>query len=245
MTTSWFAGWFDSPYYHRLYFKRDEQEAAGFINKLINHLEPKAGCYMLDMACGKGRHAKQLADKGFDVTGLDLSFNSIHEAQKYESDKLHFFQHDMRLPFWMNYFDFCFNFFTSLGYFRTRRENNNAVRTMAQSLKKDGTLVIDYLNVHYAEDHFVYRLDKEIDGVEFRITKWMDKDFFYKKIEIEDNNASESHIFTEKVAKFSLDDFTDMLGFQNMQVKEVFGDYNLGNYHIRNAPRMIIVAKHR
>lgn len=245
MATAWFNSWFDSPYYHQLYFKRDEQEAASFIDQLIDYLRPEAGSFMLDMACGKGRHAKQLADKGFNVTGLDLSFNSISEAKKNETENLHFFQHDMRLPFWINYFDYCFNFFTSLGYFRTKRENNNAIRTMAQSLNKKGTLVIDYLNVHYVEDHFVYRQDKKIDNVYFRITKWMDENFFYKKIEIEDNILEKPLIYTEKVAKFSLDNFTDMLGSQNMQVKEVFGDYKLNNYQIKNSPRMVIVVKHR
>ena len=242
---AWFESWFDSPYYHQLYFKRDEQEASAFINRLITYLQPNPGSTMLDMACGKGRHAKQLADIGFDVTGLDLSFNSIAEAKNFEYESLHFFQHDMRLPFWMNYYDYCFNFFTSFGYFRTRREHDNAIRTMAQSLNKDGVLVIDYLNVHYAEDHFVFRMDKEIEGINYHITKWMDEDFFYKKIEVEDDNFEEPHIFTEKVSKFSLGDFTEMLAFQNMQVQEVFGDYKLGSYHVNNSPRMVIVAKKR
>ena len=48
---------------------------------------------------------------------------------------------------------------------------------------------------------------------------------------------------TEKVAKFSLGDFTDMLSYQHLQVQEVFGDYDLGTYHIKNKPRMIIIAK--
>ena len=42
----------------------------------------------------------------------------------------------MRLPFWINYFDFAFNFFTSFGYFRTEREHYNAVRTIAQSPRR-------------------------------------------------------------------------------------------------------------
>src|SRR5674476_339580 len=76
-TQPWFKEWFNSPYYHQLYFKRDEAEAAGFLNKLIAYLNPKPGSLMLDIACGKGRHSIQLASKGFDVTGIDLSEDSI------------------------------------------------------------------------------------------------------------------------------------------------------------------------
>jgi SAM-dependent methyltransferase len=198
---------------------------------------------MLDMACGKGRYAKQLADDGYQVTGLDLSENSIKHAKQYECENLHFYQHDMRLPYCINHYDYCFNFFTSFGYFNTNREHNNAIRTMAQAIKKDGILVIDFLNVHYAESHFVYQHDKEIEGINYHITKWMDEDFFYKKIEVEAEDFEMPHIFTEKVAKFSLGDFTEMLAYQHLQVQQVFGDYQLNNYHVHNSPRMIIIAK--
>jgi hypothetical protein len=51
--------------------------------------------------------------------------------------------------------------------------------------------------------------------------------------------------FTEKVAKLSLGDFTDMLSFQNMQVTEAFGDYELNSYDVKKTPRMIVVARKR
>src|SRR5690606_19509388 len=108
---------FNSPYYHQLYYKRDEEEAAEFISRLIAHQNPAPGSKMLDVACGKGRHSIQMADKGFDVTGIDLSEESIEEALQKEADNLHFYRHDMRLPFWINYFDYAYNFFTSFGYF--------------------------------------------------------------------------------------------------------------------------------
>jgi SAM-dependent methyltransferase len=239
----WFDIWFDTPYYHLLYFDRGRQEAAAFINTLIDFFKPVANSTMLDVACGKGRHACQLAQAGFDVTGFDLSFNSIEEALKLQTEKLHFYRHDMRQPFWINYFDYAFNFFTSFGYFRTRREHDAAIRTISQSLTAKGILVIDYLNVHYAEDNLVHSFDKDIDGYNFHLTKWMDEDYFYKKIEVEHDTFTEPHIYNEKVAKFSLGDFTDMLAYQGMQIKEVFGDYSLGSYHVRKTPRMIMIAQ--
>jgi len=45
------------------------------------------------------------------------------------------------------------------------------------------------------------------------------------------------------LSKFSLGDFTDMLAYQNMQVQEVYGDYQFARYDVRKSPRMIIVAK--
>jgi 2-polyprenyl-3-methyl-5-hydroxy-6-metoxy-1,4-benzoquinol methylase len=147
---AWYKDWFNSPFYHKLYFDRDDKEAGNFIKKLIEHLKPIPGSRMLDVACGKGRHSKTLASLGFQVTGIDISFDSIAQAKQYESEHLDFYVHDMRLPFWGNYYNYAFNFFTSFGYFKTRREHDDAIRTIAKSLKPGGKLVIDYLNVHYA-----------------------------------------------------------------------------------------------
>jgi SAM-dependent methyltransferase len=240
---AWYKDWFNSPYYHLLYHNRDEEEAFAFIRKLIDYLHPTPNCRMLDVACGKGRHSKALAEMGFDVTGIDLAPESIEEAKQFEGDNLHFYQHDMRLPFWVNYYDYAFNLFTSFGYFKTEREHNNAIRTIAGSLKNEGVFVIDYLNVHYAEDSLRKIETKNVEDVTFNVTRWHDEAHFFKQIQIVDAVHSPHHLYTERVAKFSLGDFTDMLAYYNVQVQEVFGNYELGSYDVRKSPRMIIVAK--
>ena len=239
----WYKEWFNSPYYHKLYFDRDENEAQQFIGLLVKHLAPPAGSMMLDVACGKGRHSRFLSTLGYDVVGIDLAPDSIAIAKKYEHEKLHFYQHDMRLPAWINYFDYAFNFFTSFGYFPTRREHDDAMRTLVKCLKPSGTLVFDYLNVHYVEERLVHHEEKTIENTRYEIHRWMDPDHFFKKITITDPGLDQPLTFTEKVAKLSLGDFTDMLSFQKMQITEVFGNYALEAYDVRKTPRMIIVAK--
>lgn len=239
----WYQDWFNSPFYHKLYFERNREEAESFINKLIDHLKPTGTPFVLDVACGRGRHSQFLAKKGFIVTGIDLSPASIAYAKQFEHDNLEFFQHDMRLPFRVNYYDYAFSFFTSFGYFSTRRDHDDAVRTMAHSLKENGLLVMDYLNVHYAEDHLVYDEEKTIDSTVFSIRRWHDESHFYKRIRVMDSSLLQPVEFTEKVAKFNLGDFTDMFAFQNMQVQEIFGDYNLDPYDVRKTPRLIMVVR--
>jgi len=198
---------------------------------------------MLDVACGRGRHSRILAQKDFYVTGIDLSFESIAFAKRFESGNLEFYQHYIRLPFRINYFNYAFNFFTSFGYFKTRREHDDAIRTIANSLRPNGIFVIDYLNVHYAEDHLVHNEIKTIGGTSYIIHRWHDETHFYKKITIEDPQILQPVSFVEKVAKFSFGDFNDMLSYPGLQVQEIFGDYQLGKYDTRSTARMIIVAK--
>ncbi|MFN2457117.1 MAG: class I SAM-dependent methyltransferase [Chitinophagaceae bacterium] len=241
--TEWYKDWFNSPYYHKLYFERDDIEAKSFIKRLLVHLNPSPGSRMLDIACGKGRHSKFLAEQNYDVAGIDISIDSINYAKQFEVENLHFYLHDMRLLFWVNYFDYAFNFFTSFGYFNTQREHNDAMRTIAASLRPGGILVIDYLNVHYAEDHLKRDEIKQQDGATYTIQRWQDEHHFYKKIIVTDEALQQPVIHTERVAKFSLHNFTDMLSLQKLQISQVFGNYELNGYDAIKTPRMIIIAK--
>ena len=240
---AWYQKWFNSPYYHKLYFERDIPEAVDFIKQLIKKLNPPAGSRMLDTGCGKGRHSIALSEMNYKVTGIDISVESIDFARKFENSNLEFYQHDMRLPFRINYYEYVLNFFTSFGYFETRREHDNAVRTMSGALKPKGLLVIDYLNVHFAEENINHQEQKLIGDTNFTLRRWHDDDHFYKKIIIEEAHLPDQIVFTEKVAKFSIGDFTEMLSYRGMQVQEVFGDYKFSKYDINKSPRLILIAK--
>jgi SAM-dependent methyltransferase len=240
---AWYQHWFESPYYHKLYTENNAAEAWAFQQQLVQHLKPAAGSRILHVGCGRGQHTRMLAEAGYDVTGTDLAHENIGYARQFEPETLHFYQHDPRLPFWVNYFDYAFNLFTSFGYFDTRREHEAAVRSVSQSLKPGGSLVIDYLNVQYAEAHLQHNETKIIDTTTFEIHRWHDATHFYKRIRVTDPKLEQPQEVTEKMAKLGLDDFTEMLAFQKMQVSDVFGDYQLRPYHPHNTPRLIVSAR--
>ncbi len=239
----WFDSWFGSPYYDMLYAGRNDAEAGAFLQRLISCLKPKNDSLMLDVACGKGRYSKVLAEMGFNVVGIDIAEPSILEAKKMETGNLHFFSHDMRKPFLPDHFDYAFNFFTSFGYFNTLNEHHDALQAIAKSLKKNGVLIIDYLNVPVAEKQLVPTEAKRFGDVDFEISRWQDNTHFYKKIEVHDSENNFQHVYTEKVRKFSYVDFIEMLSWQKMQVETIYGDYFLADYDPYNSPRMILIAK--
>jgi SAM-dependent methyltransferase len=242
---NWYRDWFDSPYYHKLYFERDEEEAAAFIDRLLSVLKPRPGSRLLDVACGRGRHSRILAQYGYDVTGIDLAAGSIAFARQFENEHLHFYQHDMRQVFYTNYFDIAVNLFTSFGYFRTRRENENTIRSIRTSLRKDGVFVLDYLNVQYVVDHLVRQSVKEIDGVVYHLTRWTDEKHFYKNIRIRDKTSDTlpELEYTERVAKITLGDFRDMFAREGLQIQDIYGNYALEPYDPRHSPRLLLIAR--
>jgi SAM-dependent methyltransferase len=238
----WFESWFGSPYYHILYQNRDEQEAQNFIENLLDHLKPLQDCRMLDIACGEGRHAVQLAEHGYDVTGIDLSHLSIEKAKANEDEHLHFFVQDMRMPFYINYFDYAFNFFTSFGYFAHDRDHLLAAKSFAGALKKDGILVIDYLNTQQVIDNLVPEDTIRRGSYTFHIARRVERKHIIKDIDFLDADQKRKQ-YTESVAAFTLEDFVSMFKVAGLELVETFGDYALNPYNSTTSPRLVMVFK--
>lgn len=237
---AWFKDWFNSPYYHLLYGKRDENEAEMFINQLVNRLRPPEGAKMLDLACGKGRHARILSELGYDVTGLDLSENSISEAREDESDTLHFAVHDMRKVFKVNEFDYVFNLFTSFGYFENEGDDLLTLKAIAEGLKSDGVLVHDYFNAKRVLAHFCNAETKVIKDVEFNISKRISDQRIIKTISFDDNGRHCE--FHENVSLYTLEDFREMYAKAGFEIDELYGDYRLNPYDPETSERLILIS---
>ncbi|MFI5220028.1 MAG: SAM-dependent methyltransferase [Bacteroidia bacterium] len=237
----WFRSWFDSPYYHILYKNRNEAEAQLFLNNIINYLKPKASSKMLDQACGKGRHAKYLSSLGFDVTGIDLSRQSIDYCRKYENDRLHFYVHDMRSIFRTDYFDFVFNIFTSIGYFKNDLHQQMTVDSAATALKKNGKYIVDFMNAAkvISELKPVEKITSE--KINFNIQKRVENNFIMKKIQFED--GGKNYEFEETVEAIELKDFERYFSHAGLIIKDVFGNYHLESFNEENSERLIIIAE--
>ena len=247
MTKEWFANWFDSPYYHVLYQNHNEQDAERFIDNLLNHLTPqydaaeKCQTTILDLACGKGRHSHHMAGEGFDVTGLDLSVSSIRFAQQYETAKLHFYQHDMRKAFRINYYDFIFNFFTSFGYFDHDKDNLITLKHINSGLKPDGIFIMDYFNTKWVMDTLKTDYVQTTGGIDFHIKKHIRTGHVIKKIAF--HTEGKDYKFQEKVRLFTLKDFQLLFAQSGFKILDLFGDYNLNAFDEKTSKRLIIKAK--
>jgi SAM-dependent methyltransferase len=237
----WFGSWFNSPYYHILYEHRDEKEAQTFINNLNAYFDFKNSDYILDIACGKGRHAIYLNSRGLDVVGIDLSPQNIAHAKEYENEKLHFHVHDMRQVFKREVFDYALNLFTSFGYFDTELENEQAIGAAAIALKKGGVLVIDFLNPYTVIDLLVPSESKTLRGIEFEINRRYSHGFILKEIKFTDKGKD--YLFTERVKAIRKIEFMRYFIKARLKLKANFGDYELNPYHWQSSERMIFILE--
>ena len=241
MKKEWFASWFDSPYYHTLYKNRDEQEAKQDLDHLLAALNLPAGARILDLACGKGRHARYLAEKGFDVTGLDISFSSIAFAKQFEFERLAFYQHDMRLPFRLNYYDAIVNFFTSFGYFENDQDHLKTLQNAAKGLRPGGLLLIDFFNAEWVRAHLVRSERKTVDNIEFHLKRSIREGYVYKTVEF--TTGGRPFAFKEKVRMFTLEDLEGLMTAAGLQVRQRLGSYALKPFDPDTSKRLILIAQ--
>ena len=237
----WFESWFDSPYYHILYKDRDEKEAQLFLDNLIQFLKPGPNAKILDVACGKGRHSIYLHSKGFNVTGFDLSKESIESNKKYEDKTLSFFVHDMREIFRKKEFDIVFNLFSSFGYFDDHAHNEKVICANATALKDGGSLVIDYMNSKKIARNLVAEDVKECRGIKFFQARKIDSGKIIKKISF--SCGEKDFRFEEHLQLYSIEDFEKMFRKNNLLLTQSFGDYHLNPFDEKNSDRLILVAK--
>ncbi len=210
------------------------------MDNITQYLNLEKGSKILDLACGKGRHSLYLNELGYDVTGADLSVNSIAEASRFENSTLHFKVHDMREPFPAQ-FDAVFNLFTSFGYFDDDDDNLKTLKAIRDSLNEYGLGVIDFMNVQQVIENLVPKEVKEVDGIEFNISRMVIDHHIIKEIRFTDGGRD--YHFTEKVRALDLAEFEQMMEMANISLLDVFGDYRLKKFNPATSDRLIMVFK--
>ncbi|MDG1824263.1 MAG: methyltransferase domain-containing protein [Flavobacteriaceae bacterium] len=239
----WYSSWFDSPYYHLLYAHRNHQEAADFIKRLLDLIQPAKDAHILDVACGRGRHALELHRHGYAVTGVDLSPENIKYAKekaknKQASDALQFRVHDMRNPL-DTQFSHVFNLFTSFGYFKDPKDNIRTLESFRAQLAPNGVGVIDFLNPSWVLANLVKEEIIVRAGVKFSIQrytkgKWLCKDIHFQV-------DKQNYQFQEQVELLEINDFITLFSQANLQLVDLFGDYQLHAYDKELSNRQILI----
>ena len=116
---------------------------------VVSALALPPGARVLDLCCGQGRHAVELAHRGLQVTGLDLSEHLLSLAQRRAEEagvQVEFVRRDMRDLPWENEFDAVLNLFTSFGYLETEEEDQRVLAAVARALRPEGRVMIDLMN---------------------------------------------------------------------------------------------------
>jgi SAM-dependent methyltransferase len=146
--TEWWEAFFRGPW--------GEWQARGFMQQntsaevdfIVKALGLEAGHEVLDIACGTGRHAIELAKRGIEVTGVDFNGAILEVAERKAEEQLVevlFLKNDMRCLRFREEFDAAYSYWTSFGYFEDESHDYVVLRRIAESLRPGGKFLIDLM----------------------------------------------------------------------------------------------------
>lgn len=243
----WFVDLFDEDYLRTLPFLTPQatQAEAEFV---IDAMGLTPGAQVLDVGCGYGRHAMELAARGFHVVGLDLSTPLLvrggEEAHR-RGLTINFVRGDMRELDFEAQFDGVYCLFSTFGYFDDET-NKKTIANIARALKPGGRVLIEILNRDYVITDLPTRVWWEGDGCV--VLEEVDLNYFSSRIQVnrsvvfDDGRQLEQEI---SVRAYSLHEVGKLLHAAGLRVLEVSGAYHTRGRFFGNQSRHIIVLAER
>ena len=243
----WFVDLFDEDYLRTLPFLTPQatQAEAEFV---IDTMSLAPGAQVLDVGCGYGRHAMELAARGFHVVGLDLSTPLLvrggEEAHR-RGLTINFVRGDMRELDFENQFDGAYCLFSTFGYFDDET-NKKTLQNIARALKPNGKLLVEILNRDYVIADLPTRVWWEGDGCV--VLEEVELNYFSSRIQVnrsvvfDDGRQLEQEI---SVRAYSLHEVGKLMHAAGFRVLEVSGGYQMRGRFFGNQSRHIIVLAER
>jgi D-alanine-D-alanine ligase len=150
----------------------DNQNTVRDVDLLVSATGITPDDHVLDLCCGQGRHAMELASRGFShVSGVDRSRYLVRLAKKRSNDRglrVSFHEGDarrFRIP--QTKYDCVAVMGNSFGYFELERDDNAVLSRIRQSLKPGGVVALDLVDGAWLAANF-----------EPRSWEWIDEDQF-------------------------------------------------------------------
>jgi SAM-dependent methyltransferase len=246
--STWYVDFFRNDYlnvYAHTFTEERAQKEAGFV---ATALDLKPGASVLDLCCGQGRHAVELAKRELRVTGLDLNAEYLELTQRAAEAskvKLETVAADMReIPF-ENKFDAIVNMYSSFGYLETEAEDLNVLESAAKALKPGGQLLLDMLNREWAVANYIQN-DWHAGEEGTLYVERRDLDLASSRMHVHfivvEPSGSRRESIGHIIRLYTLTEMTRLLAGVGLIVNAVFGGFDSETYSI-DTRRMIIVAR--
>jgi ubiquinone/menaquinone biosynthesis C-methylase UbiE len=241
------AGFFGPGYLRKHVDDLTQERTLAEVDFLEKMLPLQKGSKILDCPCGHGRHSIELARRGYNVTGHDLSGFFLGEAEKASRDagvSVRWNKGDMReIPF-ENEFDVAFNLFTAFGYLENDDEDQKALNAIAKALKPGGKFVLDV--VHRDGIIRIYR-EKDWQRVSDGSIVIVDRQFdqatgrnIEKQVWIWNNGKREE--FSIIVRMYTVSELAAMFRRAGLALYETYGSYG-GDSLTLDSKRSILFSK--
>lgn len=202
-------------YYDKFYHNKDYKNEVDFLMNFIKEKDE-----IIDIGCGTGIHASLIANKGFEVEGLDISNEMLDIAKTRLNSKL-YLQNILDINIDKKY-DVIISMFAVLNHLKDVKDLEKCLFNLKNILKDDGKIIIDLHNptssgskIDYFEN-MVRTMEWNYDSI-LKIEK--SKIIF----EIGNKKYIDSHIF--KI--FTIDEVKECCKNVGLEIKNIYENYNI------------------
>jgi len=227
-----------------LFTEQHWTDAQGQVERALVLLDVMPGARVLDLCCGPGRHALELARRGLNVTAVDRTAAYLDQARDQaasEGLEIEFVQQDMRDFCRPDTFDGAINLYTSFGYFQDPDEDRRVLVNVHRSLRDNAKLVLEMMGKEVLASIFRERDWHEEDGVILLEDRWISDDWSKANNRWTIIDGTNRQEFTMSHRIYSATELTSLLlecGFASV---DVYGSLAGGPYD-HTAERLVVVA---
>lgn len=241
MDSKWFETFFDGLALELWRATFPPEVTAQEAEFLIRQMELRPGMAVLDVPCGNGRHASELARRGIRMTGVDLATGFLDEARR-TAPEVEWVQEDMRALPWTERFDAAYCWGNSFGYF----DHVSCVRfleALARALKPGGRFLLDTgLVAESLLPHLQSERTLQIGDIAFGSRNVYDPlegrlDITYTFTRGEEREVKATHQWVHSAAELNR-----MLRQSGLEPLRAFGEVDEQEYAL-GSPRLILLAR--
>jgi len=244
--------WYADPLLHgedyfRIFPPPGPESTARQVEGLLRLLELAAGASVLDLACGWGRIAVPLAQRGYRVTGLDLSeafLAKAREAAQTAGMDIDFRRADMREVPFVGEFDAVIMMLSAFGVLESDEEDQRVLDAVARALRPGGRFLIEQMSREWVIRHFQGRDWAEREGgtlvLHERELDLLESRNCVRMTVIEPDGSRRKYDHTFRF--YTLTEFVAMLARAGLTCRAAWGDFD-GSPYTLYSHRMIVLAE--
>jgi SAM-dependent methyltransferase len=243
----WWKTFFGEDYLHIYEPILTPERTRREVDGIVNLLGLPEGSSVLDLCCGHGRHAIPLAQRGYQVTGQDLSEVFLREAEteaKAQGAHMRWIHGDMRnIPF-ENEFDAAINIFTAFGYLENQGEDQKVLQQVCKALKPGGLFLLETLHREGLMRHFIpHQIDYYPEGLIVLEERSFDLLASRSEVKITMIYADgQRREYSHSLRVYTLTELVQMLTMAGLQVKAYSGAWDGSELTIDNM-RLILLSQ--
>jgi len=243
----WWKTFFGEDYLHIYEPILTPERTRREVDGIVNLLGLPQGSSILDLCCGHGRHAIPLAQRGYQVTGQDLSEVFLREAEteaQVQGVHVRWIHGDMRnIPF-EHEFDAAINIFTAFGYLEDQDEDQKVLQQVCKALKPGGLFLLETLHREGLMRHFIpHHIEYYPEGL--LVLEERSFDLLASRSEVKitmiyADGQRREHSFSHRV--YTLTELVQMLAKAGLQVKGYFSAWDRSDLTI-DSYRLIVLSQ--